>query len=180
MVVSPRTPTTISRAWWSRAAWQIDSASAPIFWLGVSLLFSILTRSIATSALATLAVWIFFSFFISLGASVVANSQVSETETAGVNALVQRARIVHAITLASPMTLYTHAATIIDPTRKTTRSVVAMGPMERLSLRRFSGPLSLVQSVFIVIPYMVTLIAIAVICFGISYVVFMKQEIRSL
>ncbi|MCG6894066.1 MAG: ABC transporter permease [Desulfobacteraceae bacterium] len=150
------------------------------FWLGISLLFSILFRSIATSALAALAVWIFFSFFIPLGASVVANSQVSQTETSDVSALVQRARIVHTITLASPLELYTHAATIIDPTRKTTRSIVAMGPMERLSLSRFSGPLSLLQSLFIVIPYIVTLIAIAVICFGISYVVFMRQEIRSL
>ena len=38
------------------------------FWLGASILFSILFRGVATSALATLAVWIFFSFFISIGA----------------------------------------------------------------------------------------------------------------
>jgi len=44
------------------------------FWLGVAILFSILFRSTATSALASLAVWIFFSFFISLGANVLANA----------------------------------------------------------------------------------------------------------
>ena len=32
------------------------------FWLGVSILFSIIFRSVATSALAALAAWIFFSF----------------------------------------------------------------------------------------------------------------------
>jgi ABC-2 type transport system permease protein len=150
------------------------------FWLGISMLASILFRSIATSALAALAVWIFFSFFISLGASVAANSVAVGTEAADTGAVLQRARIVHAITLASPLELYTHATTIIDPTRKTTRSIVAMGPMERISMSRFSGPLSLLQSFFIVIPYVVTLIAITVVCFGISYAVFMKQEIRSL
>ena len=77
--------------------------------------------------------------------------------------------------------LYTNAtATIIDPTRKTTRSIVAMGPMEQMSMSRFSGPLSLGQSVFVVMPYIVTLIAVTLICFGISYLVFMRQEIRSL
>jgi ABC-2 type transport system permease protein len=34
-------------------------------WLGVAILFSIVFRSVATSALAALAVWILFSFFIS-------------------------------------------------------------------------------------------------------------------
>jgi ABC-2 type transport system permease protein len=45
-------------------------------WLGISILFSIIFRGIATSALATLAMWIFFSFFVTMGASVVANSIV--------------------------------------------------------------------------------------------------------
>ncbi|MGD8366641.1 MAG: ABC transporter permease subunit [Desulfobacterales bacterium] len=150
------------------------------FWLGISMLSSILFRSIATSALAALAVWIFFSFFISLGASVAANSMVSATEPADTSSVLRQARIVHAITLASPLELYTHATIIVDPTRKTDRSIVAMGPMEQISMSRFSGPLSLLQSFFIVIPYVVTLVAITVVCFGISYVVFMKQEIRSL
>ena len=150
------------------------------FWLGVSLLSSILFRSIATSALAAMAAWIFFSFFIPLGASVVANALFSGIEDADAATLVQRSHVIQAITLASPMELYTDAASIIDPTRKSTRSIVAMGPMERLSISRFSGPLSLLQSFTIVIPYVVTLIAITVIFFGISYLVFMRQEIRSL
>ena len=48
------------------------------FWLGVSILFSIIFRSIATSALAALALWIFFSFFVSMGATVVANAAVPD------------------------------------------------------------------------------------------------------
>jgi len=151
------------------------------FWLGVAILFSIVFRSIATSALAAAAIWIFFSFFISLGASVVADAVMPDLGDESTEAVLKKAKIVRAITLASPMELYTNAtATVIDPKLKTTRSIVAMGPMERLSIARFSGPLSLSQSIFVVMPYIITLIAITVICFAISYTVFMRQEIRSL
>jgi len=150
------------------------------FWLGAAILFSILFRSIATSALAALAVWIFFSFFISLGASVVADSLSPSSGEETTESMIQKSKIVKAVTLASPMELYTNAtATIIDPKLKTTRSIVAMGPMEQLSISRFSGPLSLSQSIFVVLPYIITLIAITSICFGISYTVFMRQEIRA-
>src|SRR3989339_616591 len=37
------------------------------FWLGAAILFSVVFRSTATSALASLAAWIFLSFFVGLG-----------------------------------------------------------------------------------------------------------------
>ncbi len=151
------------------------------FWLGVAILFSILFRNVATSALAALAVWIFFSFFVSLGASVVANATAPEAGEGTPEEIVRRARIQKAFTLVSPMELYTEAtATVIDPTKRTTQSVVLMGPLERISLSRFSGPLALGQSILVVLPYIISLIAITAICFAISYIVFMRQEIRSL
>jgi len=151
------------------------------FWLGVAILFSILFRSTATSALAALAVWIFFSFFVSIGASVVANALASDTAPQSSEAVIKQANTVKALKLISPMELYTDAtATIIDPMRKSTRSLVSVGPMENFSMSRFSGPLPLSQSILIVIPYIISLIAITVICFAVSYTVFMRQEIRSL
>jgi len=151
------------------------------FWLGFAILFSILFRSIATSALAVLAVWIFFSFFVPLGASVVASAVIPEGGEASAEAVVRRSHIQRGFSLVSPMELYTEAtATVIDPMRKTTRSIVLMGPMERISSSRFSGPLPLGQSILVVLPSIISLIAITAICFAISYAVFMRQEIRSL
>ena len=151
------------------------------FWLGISMLFSILFRSIATSALASIAVWIFFSFFVSLGASAVANafapipSSGADSET-----VVRHARIQESVRLISPMELYSDAtATIIDPMRKTTRSLILMGPMERLLSGRFQNPLPLTQSILVVWPYITSLVAITLVCFGFSYGIFMRQEIRS-
>lgn len=151
------------------------------FWLGVAILFSILFRSTATSALASLAVWIFFSFFVSIGANIVANALANDPSPENPEAIIQQARIIKAFQLISPMELYTDAtATIIDPLRKSTRSMISVGPMENISMSRFSGPLPLGQSILIVIPYIISLVAITIICFAVSYTVFMRQEIRSL
>ena len=84
------------------------------------------------------------------------------------------------VSLFSPMTLYSEATnTILDPTRKTTRSIILMGPLERLSLSRFQNPLPLVQSIVIVIPHLISIVAITFSSFGICYLVFMRQEIRT-
>jgi ABC-2 type transport system permease protein len=151
------------------------------FWLGISMLFSIVFRSIATSALASIAMWIFFSFFISLGANVVANALAPiPASGADPEIVVRNARIQQGVRLASPMELYSDAtATIIDPMRKTSRSLVLMGPMERLLSSRFQNPLPLSQSILVVWPYIVSLVAITLVCFGFSYGIFMRQEIRS-
>jgi len=151
------------------------------FWLGVAILFSILFRSVATSALAALAAWIFFSFFVPLGADALANALTAGSVDSDPEMIIRRADIEKALSLFSPMILYSDStATIIDPLRKTTRSLVQMGMMEKLSMARFSGPLSLDQSLLVVLPYIISLIAITVTCFAISYIVFMRQEIRSL
>lgn len=149
------------------------------FWLGVSILFSIIFRTVATSALAALAIWILFSFFIPLGANAVSNALMPDRDSA--ESIILRANIEKLVLLISPLELYSDAtATIIDPLRRTARKLIHMGMMEQLSMSRFQGPLQLSQSIYIVMPYIITLIAITAVCFAISYTVFMKQEIRSL
>jgi ABC-2 type transport system permease protein len=168
---------------WRIVVYLIISIFYVSFWLGISILFSVLFRGVATSALATLAVWIFFSFFVSMGASVVADAMVPlGQETAGDPVmLMKHVRIKRSVSLLSPMRLYDDStAIIIDPMRKTTGSLVLMGAIERLSSERFRRPLALSQSIYVVLPHIVTLIAITFICFGVSYAVFMRQEIRSI
>ena len=165
---------------WRIVIYLIISVFYISFWLGISILFSILFRGIATSALATLAMWIFFSFFVSMGASVLANSIVPLETSEDPERLMKHVRVQRIVSLISPMQLYNDStAIIIDPMRKTTRSLVLMGPIERLSSERFRRPLALSQSIYVVLPHMITLIAITFICFGVSYAVFMRQEIRS-
>ena len=79
------------------------------------------------------------------------------------------------------MVLYSKAAgTLIDPMRTSTHSLILVsGPMEQISMSRFQNPLNFGQSVLVVYPYMVALVAISLICFAVSYLVFMLQEIRT-
>ena len=152
------------------------------FWLGISILFSIFFKGIATSALASVALWIFLSFFISLGAEVAANAVApadGQNQTKP-ETIVKNIRIKETVSLISPMVLYSKATEIIiDPMRKTTGSIIMMGPMEELLSSRFQNPLTLSQSMILVFPHMTALIAITLICFAISYLVFLKQEIRT-
>lgn len=166
---------------WRLCIYLIISIVYIAFWHGIAILFSILFRNVATSALAALAAWIFFSFFLSLGTNAMASALTPDAGEANPDGLILRAKINQAISLVSPLNLYTDAtATIIDPMKKTTRTIVQMGMFEQISMSRFSGPLPLDQSVLIVLPYIISLIAITVICFAISYAIFTKQEIRSI
>lgn len=152
------------------------------FWLAISILFSISFKSIATSALASVALWIFLSFFVSLGASVVADSiaPVDRQKEPNPEMIIKNIRIREMVSLCSPMVLYSEATqTIIDPMKKTTRSAVLMGPMEELLSSRFQNPLSLGQSILVIFPHLTALVALTLICFAISYVIFMVQEIRT-
>jgi ABC-2 type transport system permease protein len=166
------------------AIYVITSILYVSFWLGIAILFSVVFRSTATSALASLAVWIFFSFFVGLGAGFVADAvaPVSQSGTnVDTNALIKHEEVQRTVSLFSPMNLYNDATTtILDPTRKTTRGVVFVGPLERLSLSRFQNPLPLLQSLIIVAPYLISIVAITFLCFGVCYLVFMRQEIRTI
>lgn len=161
-------------------AYLVISMIYMAFWLGVAILFSILFRSTATSALASLAVWIFFSFFVTIGVSILANALSSDAQLNPQSAA-RKAQWVKYVVIASPMELYSDATgTVIDPMRKSTRSTLPVGPLEAISMSRFSGPLPLGQSLLVVMPHIISLVAITAICFAVSYAVFMRQEIRSL
>jgi len=167
---------------WRVFIYYIISVFYISFWLGLSILFSILFRSIATSCLGAVALWIFLSFFISLGAEVAANAIIPlnrATETQP-EMVVKNARVREMISLCSPMVLYSDStATIIDPMRKTTRTLVLMGPMEEMLSARFQNPLSIGQSIIVVFPHIIALMAVTLICFALSYTIFMLQEIRT-
>ena len=122
------------------------------FWLGLSILFSIFFRRVATSALASIALWMFFI------ALFVFPFFVPELGHAW-----------HNIMQHSPLTLFWQVITML------------LNPSARLLGQAIQtpSPLSLDQSLLLVWPHLVSIIALTVICFAISYVRFMREEIRS-
>jgi ABC-2 type transport system permease protein len=94
--------------------------------------------------------------------------------------IMKQAQVQRIVSLCSPVNLYTEAtSTILNPMRQTTK-LVFVGPMEQLSMMRFQNPLPLLQSLLIVLPHLISIVAITVLCFGICYLVFMRQEIRTI
>lgn len=152
-------------------------------WLGVSIFFSILFRSMATSALAAISCWILLSFFVSFGAGLAADAIVPvkpEMMQDNPEMVLKHENIRQLFTFVSPMVLYSESTnTIMNPLRRTTQALLYLGPMERASISRFRSALPLSQSVLLVAPHIISLIAITLIFFALSYGFFMRQEIRS-
>ncbi|MFZ5823964.1 MAG: ABC transporter permease [Bacillota bacterium] len=129
------------------------------FWLALSILLSILFRQAATSALAGMAIWLFFSLFWEMIVGLVAGSG---------SAALWLSRL-------SPGTLYSEAVlTVLTPTVRT------LGPVtiEQL-IGALQGVLPFGQSLLLVWPQVVGLIALTAVEFAAAYILFMRREIRA-
>lgn len=145
-------------------------------WLAVSMLFSILFRHAATSALSVVAAWLFFVVFLQLLAGLVAGALFPVNDSSGYEALLGNARTQQAISRLSPSVLYGEAVgTILDPSARTLSAILLT---EQIA-GAVSGMLPLGQSVLLVWPHLIGLIALTMICFALSYIGFMRQEVRA-
>jgi len=131
------------------------------FWMGLAILFSILFRRIAVSLLSAIAVWLFFDFFY---ISMIVPAIAKTTE-----AYLMLMRL-------SPNTLFDEATMVLLLPQWRGVGILTAG--EAISYM-LPNPLSLGQSILLVWPQLTSLISLSAICFAISYVVFMRQEIRS-
>jgi ABC-2 type transport system permease protein len=144
------------------------------FWLNLSIFFSVKFRQAATSALAGIAVWLFFSVFFVMIINLV-NKATMPSPYAPPGVILGHENLMLNLTRISPSTLFSEAtSTILMP------SVRSLGP---LTVQQVQGaipsPLPLGQSLLLVWPQVTGLIAATVVCFALSYAGFMRKEIRS-
>lgn len=144
------------------------------FWLNLSILFSVRFKQAATSALSGIAVWIFFSIFYNMIINMVAKA-TAISRFAPETKLISHQRFLLDLMRFSPSQLYSEAtSTLLMPT------VRSLGPLSMAQVQgTIPGPLPLGQSLLLVWPQLTALIAATVICFALSYVNFMRKEIRS-
>lgn len=129
------------------------------FWISLAILFSILLRSLATSLLSSLTLWLLFSFGILLVAMAAAKNE----------------EMALLLLRFSPNWLFGQATTaLLFPTVRT------LGTLD-ISQVTFMvpNPLSLKQSLLLIWPNLTSLVSLSALCFAISYVLFMRQEIRA-
>lgn len=144
-------------------------------WLAVSQLFSLLFRQTATSALACIALWLFFVVFVGLFAGLIADGLYPVTEQSPVDQVIKNYNLRHNISRLSPTLLYDEAVvTILNPGVRSL-GLVLISQIEGA----IPGTLSLGQSLLLVWPHVTGIIAATMICFTVAYVCFMRQEIRA-
>lgn len=144
------------------------------FWLNLSILFSVRFRQPATSALSAIAVWVFFSVFYHMIVNVIARITQPETFSAP-GKIIAHQKLILFLQDLSPNQLFNDATlTLLMP------SVRSLGPLTQAQVvGAIPSPLPLGQSMLLVWPQLTGLVAVTVICFALSYVYFMRKEIRS-
>jgi len=144
------------------------------FWLGLAILLSIVSRHAATSALSVIAIWLIFTFFMSL---IVVGLTGALFSGDTIESVERSLAFQQQFSRISPSVLYTEAiGTILDPTTRSL-GITSFLQYEQLSVA-VTGVLPLGQSLLLVWPHLIGLIALSLVTFVISYIVFMKQEIR--
>lgn len=145
------------------------------FWLGLSVLCSLLFRQTSTSALAGIAIWLFLAIFVSLLAGMVADSIYPVQDSSDTEQILANNKIERVISRISPTVLYNEAvSTIMNP------SVRTLGPvLLQQTYGAIKGTLSFGQSLLLIWPHLAGLFAATLICFAFAYISFMRQEIRA-
>jgi len=145
------------------------------FWLNLSILLSVKFRQTATSALTAIAIWLFFTVFYQILLRIAVSAFLPDPGTLSQEQVASYNSTIITIMRLVPSQLYTDATTtLLMP------SVRSLGP---LTMEQMAGaipsPLSIRESLLVVWPQVSGLIAATVVCFALSYYLFMRREIRT-
>ena len=141
------------------------------FWLALAILFSLLFRQVTTSALTTLALWLFAVIFFLFGiAGFIANAIVPIDQNSPIDLIAKNLGVTATLNRISPVFLYEEASiSLILP-----KTLTGFGLSGELMF-----PLPFEQSLLLIWRHLTSLIALSALCFAISYIKFMREEIRS-
>lgn len=144
-------------------------------WLALALVFSVVFRQTATAALASIAVWLFFTVFWDMIASLLAQA-ISPIQVGLPAEILARANTNLALSRVSPNTLY--AETLVALLQPEIRSlgILLTSQMQGAIL---GAPLPLGQSLLLIWPHLTGMLAISILLFALAYMLFQRQEIRT-
>jgi ABC-2 type transport system permease protein len=143
------------------------------FWLALATLFSLLFQKTVTAALASMAVWLFLTLFVSVFSAAVAGMIVPDASTP--DAIARRSDVENVIDRISPSTLFSESVGILLNPAARVFGMALQSQAEGI----LPTPLALDQSLILIWPHITTMFALVAACFGISYIIFMRAEIRA-
>lgn len=144
------------------------------FWLNLAILFSVRFKQSATSALLGIAVWLFCTIFYPLIANMIIKAY-EPSKFAAPKAIYFYEKLKFYLGQIMPNELFDGiTSAILVP------SIRSLGPLSMEQLQgAIPSSLPLGQSIMLVWPQFTGLLALTLLCFLLSYLVFMKREIRS-
>jgi ABC-2 type transport system permease protein len=159
--------------------WIVLAVTYVGLWLAIALLCSVVLRRAATSALVAIAVWLLLTLFATLVVGIVAGVLAPVPPDAGTGSAdaVRNLALQQNLARLSPSQLFQEStAAVLDPSIRTlSPGLITPGQADRA----IPSILSLGQSVLVVWPQFVALIAATAVMFAIAYVSFMRQEVRA-
>jgi ABC-2 type transport system permease protein len=137
------------------------------------MLFSLLFQKTVTAALASIAVWLFLSLFVSVISGAISGIVVPDATTP--EAITRRADIENVVGRISPTTLFNESVGILLNPAARVFGMALQSQAEGI----LPTPLELDQSLKLIWPHITTIFGLVAVCFGISYIIFMRAEIRA-
>ena len=161
------------------AAWFVVSIAYIGFWLAFAMLCSAALRGAATSVLTAIGLWIVVTiFWAALLVGLIANFFSPVPANPTLDQQVANAELQLNLARLSPGELYSEAsAYILDPSVQTVDIGAAVA--QQNNARAIPSVLPLDQSLTLAWPQLTALLAFTVVCFGLGYVSFMRQEVRA-
>ena len=145
------------------------------FWLALSIVFSVVCKHSATAALSSISIWIFLSLFMSLVAGGIASVIFPLDGIQGIINTMPNYELTMALNRVSPYFLFSEASSIIlDPN---VRSIGVITTAQADGA--IAGYLTFAQSMVLILPHLIVMLATTVVGFAVAYVKFLKQEIRA-
>lgn len=144
-------------------------------WLAVSMLFSVIFRSTATSALCALGLWLFFFILWPM----IANAIVlgfAPREITSMDQYVGIQEFAIGMQRLSPGTLFSEA--LLGLLNPETRTLGFMLPAQMRGAIP-NAPLPLDQSLLLIWPQVTGLIAGMIVVFAVAYIIFQREEVRA-
>lgn len=153
--------------------WLLFAIIYVAFWQGLATLVSVRTNRAATSALIPVGAWLVLALFGTFIFGAIADVISPDDGTQA--AAFENAQTEQVISQVSPITLFQQGSTVLlDPEVRTTGLVT----LEQVD-RAIVSELNLTQSLGVVWPQMVVLLAMTAVLFALAYVFFMRQEVRA-
>jgi ABC-2 type transport system permease protein len=147
-------------------------------WLAFGLLLSVLIRRAATAALVGFGVWLVLTIFGGLITQFV-GGLVTPAANATTDEILGSIHLQEMIQRLLPSTIYNEVSLVLLRPDVTELGTPATIDQIQQAQQRLPSLLSLDQSLLLIWPHVVLLVALTVVCFAGAYVAFMRQEVRA-